>query len=254
MSTSDELPVLYGELAGWWSLLSPAEDYADEARHYQQILDEVSSSTPHTLLELGSGGGSNAFHLKTHYQMTLSDLSPHMLAVSQKLNPECEHIQGDMRTLRLGRQFDAVFIHDAICYMTSEEDLLKALVTAYVHCRPGGVALFVPDATRETFRTSTLHGGVDDESRGLRYLEWAWDPDPSDTTYVYYLAYVLREGKDDVRCILDRHLLGLFSHADWLRLIEKAGFQARSLPAARTSDEPGTGPIFLGMKPEKVDL
>jgi hypothetical protein len=43
----------------------------------------------------------------------------------------------------------------------------------------------------------TSHGGEDEETRGLRYLEWSWDPDTSDSTYVYYLAYVLREGKLD---------------------------------------------------------
>lgn len=48
--------------------------------------------------------------------MTLVDLSPEMLTTSCALNPECEHLPGDMRTVRLGRLFDAVFIHDAIIY------------------------------------------------------------------------------------------------------------------------------------------
>ena len=46
-----------------------------------------------------------------------------MLALSRALNPECEHLAGDMRTLRLGRVFDAVFVHDAVCYMTTRADL-----------------------------------------------------------------------------------------------------------------------------------
>ena len=46
-----------------------------------------------------------------------------MLALSATLNPECEHLEGDMRTLRLGRTFDVVFIHDAISYLTTEDDL-----------------------------------------------------------------------------------------------------------------------------------
>ncbi len=29
-----------------------------------------------------------------------------------------------------GRQFDAVFVHDAICYMATESDLRKAIETA----------------------------------------------------------------------------------------------------------------------------
>ena len=53
-----------------------------------------------------------------------------MLALSRTINPECEHLQGDMRSVRLGRAFDAIFIHDAICYMTSEDELLEALRTA----------------------------------------------------------------------------------------------------------------------------
>jgi trans-aconitate methyltransferase len=46
--------------------------------------------------------------------LTPVDLSTEMLAISRTLNPECEHIAGDMRTSRLERRFDAVFIHDAI--------------------------------------------------------------------------------------------------------------------------------------------
>src|SRR5260370_768990 len=87
-------------------------------------------TAPLTVLELGSGGGNSAFHLKAHFAMTLVDLSPRMLLVSRKLNPECEHIRGDIRTLRLGRTFDAVFVHDAICHMTTEPDLRAVLQTA----------------------------------------------------------------------------------------------------------------------------
>ena len=50
------------------------------------------------------------------FTCTLSDLSPQMLSLSRTLNPGCEHVLGDMRTLRLGRTFDAVFVHDAVMY------------------------------------------------------------------------------------------------------------------------------------------
>lgn len=248
MNPSEALPTLYRELASWWSLLSSPEHYVDEARDYQQILDSVIPIVPCNLLELGSGGGNNAYHLKKHYTMTLIDLSEGMLAVSQKLNPDCEHIKGDMRTVRLGRQFDAVFIHDAIGYMSSEDDLLQALVTAYVHCRSGGVAIFVPDHTRETFKPSTSHGGKDNNVNGMRYLEWTFDPDPADSTYVSYMAYLLREGKDDVRCVLDTHLMGLFSRTVWLRLITQAGFEASSYPVDHGPDDTSTSPVFIGIK------
>ena len=71
------------------------------------------------MLELGSGGGSLASHLKRQFTLTLTDLSEGMLAQSRAVNPEAEHIAGDMRTLRLHREFDYVLVHDAVCYMTS---------------------------------------------------------------------------------------------------------------------------------------
>ena len=79
------------------------------------------------VLELGSGGGNNAVHLKAGFDLTLVDLSAEMVAVSQPLNPECDHVVGDMRTVRLGRTFDAVFVHDAVAYMLTEDDLRAAM-------------------------------------------------------------------------------------------------------------------------------
>jgi hypothetical protein len=88
--------------------------------------------------------------------------------------------------------------------MTTEVDLRAAMGTAYIHCRPGGVALFVPDHLRETFTASTEHGGHDGEQRALRYLEWCYDPDERDTIYVTDFVYMLREGADRVWVEHDR--------------------------------------------------
>src|SRR6185295_7097869 len=97
---------LYDELAQWWPLLSDPADYVEEAAFFQAQLLAACDGSPRTMLELGSGGGNNASHLKTRFVMTLVDRSPGMLAVSRALNPECEHVEGDMRTVRLGREFD----------------------------------------------------------------------------------------------------------------------------------------------------
>ena len=144
----------YGELAEWWPLVSPHEEYEEEAAYAAGVLRSAARPVEE-VLELGSGGGHNAVHLKAHFTMTLVDLSEQMLAVSRRLNPECEHRQGDMRTVRLGRSFDAVFLHDAVDYMTTGDDLRAAVETAFAHCRPGGVAVFLPDATAEIFDPSS---------------------------------------------------------------------------------------------------
>lgn len=139
-SILNTLPRLYNELAGWFHPLTRPDDYVAEAASYRDTLLRVARSRPRTLLELGSGGGNNAFQLKRDFECTLSDLSPAMLEVSRSINPECAHLAGDIRALRLGRQFDAVFVHDAVMYLTAEEDLRRAMETAFLHCRPAGVS------------------------------------------------------------------------------------------------------------------
>jgi SAM-dependent methyltransferase len=219
---------LYQELAEWWPLFSPpGDDYAEEAAFMRRLFDEEGSGTLRTLLELGSGGGNNASHLKAHYALTLVDLSPDMLRVSRALNPECEHAAGDMRSVRLGRLFDAVFVHDAVMYLTTEDDLGAAMRTAAEHCRPGGVAILAPDYVRETFAPGTESGGADGDGRALRYLEWVHDPDPSDCTYAADYAVLLRDEAGATRVLHDRHVEGLFPRATWLRLLGEAGFEAR---------------------------
>lgn len=242
-------PKLYDQLSSWWTLLSHPSEYVEEAAFYAKNLLAVGDQPARTLLELGSGGGNNASHLKAQFSMVLAEPAPGMLALSRELNPECEHLQGDMRTIRLGREFDRVFIHDAICYMTTAPDLRRAIETAFVHCRPGGAALFAPDHVRENFRPGTDHGGNDGEQRALRYLEWTWDPDPTDTTYTVDYAYMLREGNEAMRVEHDRHIEGLFARAEWLQILADVGFQPHVVPLEHSEVEPGTCEVFLGVKP-----
>jgi SAM-dependent methyltransferase len=237
-------PKMYRELASWFHLITAPEEYEEEADLYRRTLLEAAGGPVHTVLELGSGGGNNASHLRAHFELTLVDLSGEMLALSRGLNPESEHVVGDMRTVRLGREFDAVFVHDAIDYMTTEADLRSVMETAWIHLRPGGPTLFVPDYVRETFRPGTDHGGHDGEGRALRYLEWTWDPDPEDDTYVAEYAYLLREADGRVRVERDRHLCGLFARDRWLGLLEEAGFSARHLGRGQDGGE-----LFVGVKP-----
>jgi SAM-dependent methyltransferase len=239
---------LYDELAEWWPLLSSPDDYEEEAGLYRRALADAATGPLWSVLELGSGGGNNASHLKAHFDLTLVDPSPGMLAVSRMLNPECEHVEGDMRTVRLGRAFDAVFVHDAVCYMTTRDDLRSAMETAFVHCRPGGVALFCPDFTAETFRAGTNHGGHDGDGRSLRHLAWTWDPDPSDTTYTVDHVYLLREPDGSARVVHDRHVEGLFPRDTWLELLRDVGFGAE-VRSFEHSDVAYELEVFVGVRP-----
>jgi trans-aconitate methyltransferase len=238
---------LYGDLAPWWPLISAPEEYTEEAATAAAVLSSASIPV-HEVLELGSGGGHNAVHLKSRFDLTLVDLSEDMLAMSRRLNPECAHHQGDMRTVRLGREFDAVFVHDAVAYMTTEGDLRQVIETAFAHCRPGGVALFVPDHTAEAFEPVTDHGGSDDPGgRGARYLEWTTDPDPRDTWIQSEYAFLLRDADGSVRVVHETHRTGLFSRPAWLGLLAGAGFHPEAI-TERTSEDRTPRVMFTGRR------
>jgi len=240
----------YGELAEWWPLVSPVDEYTEEAGFFADLIRGAENPV-NCVLELGSGGGHNAFHMKAYFKLTLVDISDEMLAVSSLLNPECEHSAGDMRSARLGRDFDAVFVHDAVDYMASADELSQVIETAFHHCRPGGIAVFAPDRTKETFKEEhDCDGNDDDNGRGVRYLEWTWDPDPGDDWALTEYSFLLRETDGSVRAVHETHRIGVFSRERWLKFIAEAGFESEAITEVTTEDrEPRE--VFVGRRPTR---
>ena len=245
---------LYQELADWWPLISPPGEYAAEAAYLAELFTTASIDV-REVLDLGSGGGHVAVHLKDRLDLTLVDRSAGMLAVSQRLNPECAHQQGDMLTIRLGRQFDAVLVHDAVDYVTDAGDLRQLIATAFAHCRPGGMAVFVPDYTAETFRAGTGGGGsTDREGRQGSFREWTYDPDPADDWIKVEYEFTLREADGTVQVVREAHRLGAFRRDTWLRLLADAGFEPEARFAGENQTGRGTGEgmpahLFIGRRP-----
>jgi SAM-dependent methyltransferase len=240
---------LYAELAGWWPVISPPAEYADDGA----VIDAIFASAARpilTVLDLGSGGGHVALHVKHSRAMTLVDQSAAMLEVSKQLNPDCEHVEGDMRTIRLGRQFGAVLVHDAIDYVTSQHDLDRVIRTAFVHCRPGGLAVFAPDHTAETFRAGAGGGGGHDGSgRQASFRERTSDPVPGDDWILAEYEFTLRDADGSVQVVPEAHRLGSFRRDTWLALLEAAGFAAEIRRGIHRGNGAGSAKVvFIGRR------
>lgn len=234
--------LMYGEFAPWFHLLTPPEHYADEASF---ITGLIHLRNPHArnILELGSGGGNLASHLKAKFNMTLVDLSPQMQDISRSINPECRHLSGDMRTLRLEEIFDVVLIEDAIMYITTAADLSATLRTCRDHLQPGGLAVIAPDWTRDEFTPGTSHGGNDaPDGSGMRYLEWIHPVQQDAHTYQTDFACLLRSADGATRSYSETHTLGIFSTPEWLAAFRAAGFKPAMFP-----DQQGTK-IFVAQR------
>ena len=243
---------IYSDLADWWPMISPVRDYKQEAAYLGALISHCTAATAGTpgtratVLDLGSGGGHVAVHLKDMFTMTLVDISEQMLAVSRRLNPECDHHVGDMRTVRLGRGFDAVLVHDAIDYIIGKADLRLVIETAAAHCKPGGIALFIPDYIKDTFSelTGGGGGGVDGTGRTASFVERTWDPDPADDWVQADYEFTLYTPGAQAEVVRESHRLSAFSRDTWLSLLADAGL-TDDPDLFRQQISAGEGPVNL---------
>lgn len=238
---------LYSDLAWLWPLWGDAAtEYAQYARHVTELVRRHSRRPPATLLDIGCGGGKNILTLKQAFSVTGLDRSPAMLAQARELNPDCTFIEGDMRTFRLDRAFDAVLMDDAISHMRCRADFQAALRTAYDHLNPGGVLVVTPDVTSETFqqnRTTTSQAAR--EGLDVVFVENVYDPDTADEQYETTILYLIRE-RGRLRVEMDRWTMGLFSLDTWRAVLRETGFEVQE-GGYRSGEEDYT--VFACVKP-----
>ena len=255
MSEAQGLPRLYGDLAWLWPRLSPPGDYAAEAAALEGLMHQHLGPGPHRVLELGAGGGHTLVHLSDRaggvHDCEAADLSGAMLEHCRALLPGVATHEGDMRTLRLGRRFDVVLIHDAVDYLLNEADVAAMVDTAAAHLRPGGLLLVAPTYTTETFvdgETAADEAAPPREDRpgepDVSYVSFVHDPDPGDTTFEMVLLYLMRDAATrELTVVEDRHLCGLFAAATWERLVVGAGFE---VVAGGGGDGAASWEMFVG--------
>ena len=217
---------LYTDLAWLWPMWGDAAtEYAHYCQHVSDLIRQYSKRPAVTLLDIGCGGGKNVMNLNQNFDITGLDLSPTMLAQAKELNPDCMFVQGDMRTFRLGRTFDAVLMDDGISHMNCRADFVSAFSTAHAHLNPGGVMIATPDVTIETFQqnktttTTATQDGLD-----VVFVENVYDPDPTDEQYETTILYLIRD-HCRLRVETEHWTMGLFSPDTWRRVMRETGFE-----------------------------
>lgn len=240
---------LYKDLAPYFPIITPPEDYLEEGEYFAQVIKNTSPIESKTLLDLGCGGGNDDFALKKYFNVTGIDLSPEMLKLAKKLNPDVNYLLGDMRTIRLKEKFDAVTVFDSINYMLTKQDLRSVFETAYEHLKPGGLLIIVVEITPENFKQNYTRSSVhlkDDVE--VVFIENMFDPDPLDSTYEGTYIFLIRE-KGKLRIETDRHVCGIFSLDIWFDLLQEAGFKVNKLDFNVSDPEARNYPLLACVKP-----
>ncbi len=229
----------YNELAWTEDLLADPGAYEGEVGGYVDLIRRNSSRAPCTLLHLGCGAGGHDTIFKRHFAVTGVDLSRGMLDKARLRHPDLEYIEDDMRTVRLGREFDAVVIPDSIDYMRSLSELRMAVETAAAHLKTGGI-LLVAGKTREIFRANNFAYTGEQEHLHVTLLENNYINPYRPDTYEATLVYLIRE-RGELTIHTECHVLGLFSQEAWEKVFAEAGLSLQETDLDGTYD-----PYLLG--------
>ncbi|MBI4668507.1 MAG: methyltransferase domain-containing protein [Elusimicrobia bacterium] len=255
MSLSNDKKRMYNDLAWLFPIVGPLRDYLKETESAFRLMKR-SCAPIKTILHLGSGAGRNDYVFKKHARVTGVDISPAMVKLAKKLNPEAAYHIGDMRTIRLEKTFDAVVDWDSINHILTTSDLKKAFAAAYRHLRDRGVFFFLLEIDKEQFQqNATKYFSNKEIGIEVTFIENMHDPYPRDTTYESTFVYLIRR-KGRLAIETDRFLCGLYSIKTILQLLGKSGFQARCVkykpgPEALENDGPARQkyyPAFIAIK------
>ncbi len=247
--------IAYNDLAWVDTVVGSPADYVEETELYARLIRDRSQRPPTTLLHLGCGAGGNDFTFKRHFAVTGVDISPGMLEIARRVNPEVTYVLGDIRTIELPERFDAVAIPDCIDYMVTPEDLRAAIGTARRHLNPGGVLLIVAN-TRDEFRHNNFvyTGSRDDTEVTVLENDRICE---GGARYEATLVYLIRR-KGELRVETEVHTLGLFLLTTWLESLAGAGFDVEHMSRRegyeRNILKEGRYPrrIFVATKTRKV--
>jgi ubiquinone/menaquinone biosynthesis C-methylase UbiE len=243
----------YNELAWTEDLLANPDDYEEEVLTYVNLIKRTALEPPKTLLHLGSGAGGQDWIFKRYFRVTGVDISLGMLNKARMTHPDIEYLDGDMRTLRLNRQFDAVVIPDSIDYMASRDDLHQAIQTAVLHLKPGGVLLVV-GKTEEIFQNNNFAYTGETDDVHVTVLENNYINPFRPNTYEATLVYLIRQA-GALTIHSEQQVLGLFSQTVWDEVFAAAGMSMCTEDLDGIYDPyllgDGTYPliIFVGQKP-----
>ena len=235
---------MYSKVARIYDLLytgTGIKDYPAESEALHAIIQEASPGA-RTLLDVACGTGAHLECLARWYEVEGVDLSPEMLEVARaRLRDVPLHV-ADMRSLDMGRRFDAVTcLFSAIGYVTDPSAMRSTIQRLADHVAPGGVLIVDgwvrPEDWRDGFRAEP---------------EIAFD----DSTTVVRLSASRREGSiteldlhhlvgeaAGVEYFKEQHRLALVPTADYVAAFESAGLIARVVPYMPSRDR------VVGTKP-----
>lgn len=198
------------------------KDYADEARQIEAIVRQFVPQA-RSLLDVACGGGGHLAHLAASFETVVGvELSPHMIDEAHRVHPDLELHQGDMRSFRLARRFDAVVcLFSSVAYMTTPVDLHRAVATMAGHLASPGVLLVEGWLTPDAWTPGGLVSsdcGADDDIAAARVVRSRADGPVSVLEMDWLIA-----SRAGVERVAEEHRLRMYEAGDYRDALAAAG-------------------------------
>ena len=236
--------IQYGELAKYYDLLYEWKDYDKESRVLLKLIERYKKSSGNSLLDVGCGTGKHIERLAKEFDCVGMDMSEPMLERARASVKGVEFVQGDMTDFDLGRKFDAIVcLFSSIGYVRTYPKLARTLGNFARHLREGGVVIIEPWFTKSTYRAGHIHVLATHESDDLRVVRVDYSRVRGNVSVLDERIVVAEKGKG-ITTYKDRMVMGLFEKEPFLRLMRRAGMEARYL---KQSLAPGRG-LYVGVK------
>jgi SAM-dependent methyltransferase len=204
------------------------KDYAAEVAEVGRLVTEYCPSAT-TLLDVACGTGAHLEALRPWFAVEGVDVSPAMLELAgARLRGIPLHL-ADMRTLDLGRTFDAVIcLFSSIGYIIEPDELRSTISRLAAHLNNPGVLILDgwvrPDAWTDDFRGKPDLAS-DDEITVVRLSLTR----RSGMITELDMHHLVRRATE-VEYFLETHRLALIPTADYVSAMEEAGMETRVIP------------------------
>jgi SAM-dependent methyltransferase len=235
---------MYRKVARIYDLLytgSGIKDYRAESDALHALIQETSPGA-RTLLDVACGTGAHLEILRRWYEVEGVDLSPEMLEVARLRLPGVPLRIADMRTLDLGKKFDAVTcLFSAIGYVTDPVEMRTAINRMADHVAPGGV-MILDGWVRPSEWNDMYRGGPEvasDETTMVVRLSFSRRVGSITEMDLHHLV---RDGKG-IEHFVEQHRLALVPTAEYVAAFDAAGLRTRIL------DFMGSRDRVVGTKP-----
>ena len=235
--------LLHNKLAKYYDRVYSFRDYLDEAVRLQNLIIRYLESGGNTLLDIACGTGRHLKYLKDDFSCTGVDVSKNMLKIARKNAKGVTFKEADMKTLRLGKQFDVIMcLLSSIGYVKTTARLENTIQNFSRHLKKGGLALIEPSNAKSRYVCGeprvTTYEGKDVKIARINYTNFR------QATAVLNMHLLIAERGKDAKYFVDRHELGLFGINNTLRAMKAVDLKSKYL---KNGLMPGRE-LFVGIK------